>query len=129
MNIVKRIKNFYKYNNYGFLIVNYIAFALYFITIFVAVSGYPSRAPEYLDTVDFYLRVYIGIFLLWRFSGSGIIQCNNLDKQMAFSAGCFIIFITIVNNVVKDYCSKLNIRITEEREKREKEKEQQNSVQ
>jgi len=116
MNIVKSIIYFYEYNNYAFIIVNYIAFALYFTVVFVAIFGYTSRAPELLDRVDFYLRVYIGVFLLWSFSSSGIIKCNSLDKQMAFSAGCFIIFITIVNDMVKDYCKILNKRITNKRE-------------
>jgi len=105
----------YKYNNFGFIVVNYIAFLLYFIVLFVAIFGYPSRAPEYLDRVDFYLRMYIGIFLLWRFSASGLVHCTHLDKQMAFSAGCFIIFITLINDIVKDYCSKLNARIIKKR--------------
>jgi sortase (surface protein transpeptidase) len=44
---------------------------------------------------------------------------------MAFSAGCFIIFITIVNDMVKNYCNKLNKRITEDKEKKEQEKQQE----
>ena len=73
--------------------------------------GLSSTAPEYLKTLDYYLRIYICLFLILRFNPfrkyfpiykKSYIKFNDLDRKIAFSAGLFILTTSILNNYVDD---------------------------
>jgi hypothetical protein len=77
-----------------FTIFIYISYALIFISFF----GLSHSAPKYLETLDYYVRIYICLFLIWRFNPlRNIEKFTSLDRKIAFSAGLFIITTTALN--------------------------------
>lgn len=78
----------------GFLFISYIL-------IFASFFGLSNSAPEYLATLDYYIRVYTCLFLIWRFNPFRTLdKFTELDRKITFSAGLFILTTTALNNYV-----------------------------
>jgi len=73
---------------YGTLLVNiiYVFFAL----------GFLSDKPDYVDTIEFWLKAYMGVYLVWRFNPLYPLTFSDFDRKVIFSAGSFLFTITIV---------------------------------
>ncbi len=80
-----------------------IIFASYFLII-ISFFGISETAPKYLDNLDYYVRVYICLFLIWRFNPLRThYEFTDLDRKIAFSAGVFILTTTALNQYVEDF--------------------------
>ena len=79
-----------------FLVVTYLLYAL--ITLGVSVE-----APMYLNQLDYYIKIYISLFLLWRFNIFRKTKFTELDKKIAFSAGMFLFATTAINKILIRY--------------------------
>lgn len=74
-----------------------------YVLIFVSAIGLSESAPKYLDDLDYYVRIYICLFLLWRFNPiMPLKKFTDLDRKIAFSAGLFILTTTVLNNYLVD---------------------------
>jgi hypothetical protein len=65
--------------------------------------GIYNKAPQYLLKLDFYLKLYIGIFLVLRYNPIFPFVKNKLeefDKKLIFSSGIFILLTTIITNLL-----------------------------
>lgn len=72
-----------------------------YILIFASFFGFSSSAPQYLVNLDYYVRIYICLFLLWRFNPFRKVDSfTNLDRKIVFSAGLFILTTTALNDYV-----------------------------
>jgi hypothetical protein len=73
--------------------------------------GLYEAAPKYLSYLDYYLRIYICLFLIIRFNPLRTRrEFTNLDCKIAFSAGMFILTTTFLHeylNKVKEFALKL----------------------
>ena len=79
----------------------------YFLII-ISFFGFSNSAPKYLETVDYYVRIYICLFLIWRFNPfRHIDKFTDLDRKIAFSAGMFIITTTALNQYLVDVKDKV----------------------
>ena len=75
-----------------------VAFILLLVTLF----GFSQKAPEYLSTIDYYLKIYICLFLIWRFNPfRSKFHFTNLDAKISFNAGLVILASTALNEYVK----------------------------
>ena len=84
-----------KFQERIFDIAIYISYAL----IILSYLGLSKYDPVFLDNINNYLRIYICLFLLWRFNPFRHLEkFTNLDRKIAFSAGVFILTTTILNN-------------------------------
>ena len=83
-------------------IFNIIIFISYISYTFIAL-GLFSTSPKYLETLDYYVKIYISLFLLWRFNPFTKIKFTNLDRKIAFSAGLFIFTTTAINKILINY--------------------------
>ena len=83
-----------------FIFLNYFLYGLFSI-------GLAANAPQYLDTLDYYVKIYISIFLLWRFNPFRSIQFTNLDRKIVFSSGLFLFSTTVINQLLVSYLSKI----------------------
>lgn len=78
----------------------YISYAL----IILSSLGLSHFAPKFLDDMDYYVRIYICLFLLWRFNPYRKLDTfTNLDRKVAFSAGLFILTTTTLNTYLNTY--------------------------
>lgn len=80
----------------GFIYISYILLIL-------SALGLSSSAPSYLETLDYYIKIYICLFLIWRFNPlRGNYEFTDLDRKIAFSAGLFILTTSALNTYLND---------------------------
>lgn len=84
----------HQYQEHLFDIIIYISYIL----IIVSSLGLSMEAPYYLSNLDYYIRVYVCLFLMWRFNPlRSKYEFTDLDRKIAFSAGFFILTTTALN--------------------------------
>lgn len=96
-------KAFYHVQNHAFTIFIIISYISY---ISLAI-GIKIVSPDDLDMLDYYVKIYISLFLLYRFNPFNKIVFNELDRKIAFSAGVFLITTTVINELVQHYAKVL----------------------
>jgi hypothetical protein len=94
------------FENFPFLIFQEKTFdfviTISFILLLVTLFGFSQKAPEYLSTIDYYLKIYICLFLILRFNPfRSKIQFTNLDAKISFNAGLLILASTALNQYAK----------------------------
>ena len=73
-----------------------------YILIIASSFGLYENAPKYLQLMDYYIRIYICLFLIWRFNPLRThYEFTNLDRKIAFSAGAFILTTTALNQYLE----------------------------
>jgi FlaA1/EpsC-like NDP-sugar epimerase len=80
-----------------FIVVTYLLYGLFVFGIF-------KKAPQYLEVLDYYIKIYISLFLLWRFNIFRYnIHFTELDRKIVFTAGLFLFTTTAVNTILMQY--------------------------
>ena len=79
-----------------FIFMNYFLYAIFSV-------GLAANAPQYLNILDYYIKIYISLFLLWRFNPFRTIVFTNLDRKIVFSAGLFLFSTTVINQLLMSY--------------------------
>jgi hypothetical protein len=86
---------------------------LSYVLIFISFFGLSDSAPKYLESVDYYVRIYICLFLIWRFNPfRKVYKFTDLDRKIAFSAGLFILTTTALNQYLIDLKNKVQKIVT-----------------
>jgi hypothetical protein len=86
---------------------------LSYVLIFISFFGLSDSAPKYLESVDYYVRIYICLFLIWRFNPfRKVYKFTDLDRKIAFSAGLFILTTTALNQYLIDVKNKVQKIVT-----------------
>jgi len=93
------------FQNNAFSIIIIMTYLIYIIGII----GISNNAPIYLEDFDYYVKIYISLFLLWRFNMFRTIKLTELDRKIAFSAGLFLFTSTSVYNMLTSYV-KTNVK-------------------
>jgi len=94
-------------NNFQERIFDIVTYLTYFLII-ISSLGLSQTAPQYLHTLDYYVRVYVCLFLVWRFNPlRSSFEFTNLDRKIAFNAGAFILTTTILNQYLDYFKDKL----------------------
>jgi len=89
-------------NNYQESAFDIFIFISY-ILIFISAFGLSEEAPKILIEIDYYVRIYICLFLIWRFNPfRSHYEFTNLDRKIAFSAGLFILTTSALNKYLND---------------------------
>ena len=79
-----------------------------YILIILSSLGLSQSAPQYLQYLDYYVRVYICLFLMWRFNPLRThFEFTDLDRKIAFSAGAFILTTTALNQYLVNFKDKI----------------------
>jgi hypothetical protein len=72
-----------------------------YLFLFFSLLGISFIPPEIFLEVNNYVRIYICLFLMWRFNPlRSHYDFTNLDRKIAFSAGVFILSTTALNQYV-----------------------------
>jgi len=81
--------------------LQYKAFTLFIIVFYafaiVSALGLYPNAQTYVVTMDYYMRIYICLFLIWRFNPLSNHRFDELDKKIVFIAGMLILSTTALN--------------------------------
>ena len=93
------MKNLYEFQNHAFDTITFFTYILY-----VAIAlGLSATAPSYLSDLLFYTKMYVSLFLIYRFNPMRRIKFTPLDAKIAFNAGIFLLFTTAINSVLANY--------------------------
>ena len=92
-------KKLHAFQNRVFDIVIYSTYILYILISF----GISANAPELLNDLQLYMKLYISLFLIYRFMPFRQVQFTDLDAKIAFNAGWFLFATTVVNTVLIKY--------------------------
>ena len=95
--------NLYLLQKHGFTIIIYLTWVLYFAILL----GLSANAPQYLDDLQYYVKMYVSLFLIVRFNPFTRVRFNELDGKIAFSAGVFLLTTTAINSLLEMYLDKL----------------------
>jgi hypothetical protein len=101
-------------NNIQLIVFNIIVFFSYFLLI-VSSLGLSENALIYLNKLSYYIKIYVCLFLIWRFNPlRSKYEFTDLDRNIAFSAGVFILSTTALQKYVdnaKDRAQKILLNI------------------
>ena len=74
------------------------------IILYIIVSfGLSTMAPEYLSYLQQFLKIYVSLFLIYRFNDFRTVYLTELDRKIGFNAGVLLIGSDIINYIVKNY--------------------------
>lgn len=66
--------------------------------IIISALGFSQEAPKFLLNLDYYVRIYVCLFLMWRFNPLRThYEFTDLDRKISFTAGLFILTTTALN--------------------------------
>lgn len=98
-----KLFDIFKHNQWHeniFLIVYYIAWFVYILSIF----GISFFGMNFFNNVQQAIRIYISIFLIIKFNPFiNKKKISNFDKNIVFQAGFFILSTTIINQIIKTF--------------------------
>jgi hypothetical protein len=84
------------------MVFDYVTFFTYFLYVVVAL-GLSASAPQYLDDLLFYTKLYVSVFLIYRFNPFRRTKFTPLDAKIAYNAGIFLLVTIAINSVLKSY--------------------------
>ena len=90
-------KKLYNFQN---SLINWITYTTYFLYIVIAL-GLSTSAPQYLDTLTNWTKLYVSSFLIIRFNPFNRVKMTPLDAKIAFNAGVFLLVSTALGKYLK----------------------------
>lgn len=83
-------------HNAQLIVFDYIIFASYTLYL-VAYFGLSVTAPQYLAKLDYFLKLYVSVFLVVRFNPfRDNVPFTRLDKKIVFSAAMLLLTSTFL---------------------------------
>jgi len=77
-------------------VITYILFVIYAV-------GFSKDAKAYLDKINAVVKIYISLFLMWRFNPFRTVVVTPLDKKVTFAGGVFLFSTTIIHTILIKY--------------------------
>ena len=92
-----------------FTYIIYTSYLLYFLSLL----GISMNAGNYLNYLEYFIKIYVSLFLIIRFNPFRNITFTNLDRRIAFSAGLFILTTSLLNQFVGYYLDTVKNKLTQ----------------
>lgn len=90
-----------KFHEQVYTYAMYISYILYVVVLL----GLSYTAPQYLDLLRDFIKIYISLILIIKFNP--LVQKNKImtefDKQIVFSSGVFLLLTTSITSLVERY--------------------------
>jgi hypothetical protein len=87
------------------IIISYILYILFAV-------GLSGNAASYLADLDYYVKIYVSLFLMWRFNMFRSVKFTELDRKIAFTAGVFLFTSTALNKILISYFTKVKSTVS-----------------
>lgn len=94
-------KDLNTFQYHAFTLTLYLSWILYFSILL----GLYASAPEYLNTLHSFVKIYVSLFLIYRFNPFRHVKFTELDAKISFSAGMFLLGTTAINQILQSYLS------------------------
>lgn len=85
-------------------ILNFM-FKLTGIVFLLSFIGIYSKAPEYFNTLNLIVKIYISVFLIFYFNPYSKHKFTEFDRGIVFRAGIFLLLTTITTHIAMSYSS------------------------
>jgi hypothetical protein len=79
-----------------------IALIIWFVLLILTYFQVVESAPYYLDLINTVIKIYISLFLLWRFNDFRKVEFTNLDKKIIFNGALYLFFSTVLVKIFVD---------------------------
>ena len=82
------------------------------VTYAIVLIGLVETEPTYLTTIEYYVKVYVSIFLILRFNPywhTG--KFTEIDRRIVFSAAIFIVTTSVLKHVVDQYRPQIKAKL------------------
>lgn len=74
------------------------------VTYAIVLVGFVETEPAYLTAIEYYVKVYVSIFLIWRFNPYyHTNKFTETDRRIVFSAAIFIVTTSVLKQVIEQY--------------------------
>jgi len=83
-------------------LIDYITYIFYFLYAAIAI-GVSTQAVHYLDILTYFTKLYVSMFLVYRFNPFRKVVMTSLDAKIAFNAGLFLLTTTLFNTTLRTY--------------------------
>jgi len=91
------------------------AFNIFIILTWISVItlslGFTIINPKYISTMNYYIKIYVSLYLMYRFNMFRKIQFTDLDRKIVFSAAVFIFTTTALDKYLMDNLSPIESRL------------------
>jgi len=91
------------------------AFNIFIILTWISVItlslGFTIINPEYISTMNYYIKIYVSLYLMYRFNMFRKIQFTDLDRKIVFSAAVFIFTTTALDKYLMDNLSQVESKL------------------
>ena len=75
-----------------------IVFIILYLLIVISALGFSDNAQKYIEQLDYYIKIYVCLFLIWRFNPlRSHYEFTNLDAKISFTAGVVVLTTTALN--------------------------------
>ena len=78
----------------------------YIITALV-ITGISNNAEFYLEQLNYYVKIYISLYLILRFNRFRRVKFTDLDRMVVFSSGMFLFSTTIFHTIIMNYLNQI----------------------
>ena len=87
------------------LLFNFVFFLMYSL-YFVEWLGLSKTATTYLTTLDNIIKMYVSLFLIFRFNPLRHTRFTEFDRQVVFTSALYVIATTTINTVIQTFYKK-----------------------
>jgi hypothetical protein len=85
-----------------------IVIKLTYLLTFLSFLGLSIYAPNYLEILNNFTRIYVSLFLIWRFNPfRKKFIFTELDRRIVFNAGIVVLSTTIFNRYIFEFKNKV----------------------
>lgn len=86
---------------------------LSYVLYFLAILGISSLAPKYLSNLRIILKIYIALLLIYFYNPITYKEkkFTDFDRQLAFSAGIFLLLSTTLVDGIEEYLKKKGMKV------------------
>ena len=77
-----------------------IALIIWSVLLVLTYFNVFESAQYYLGLVNSAIKLYISVFLLWRFNGFRKVEFTSLDKKIIFNGALYLFFSTILVKII-----------------------------
>ena len=88
----------------------YLLYVSYFFYI-ISFLGISFIAPKYHKILVEIIKIYVCLILIRRFNPISHKKCSTFDKELAFSAACFLLLTTIIGELAVYITKNLTIDV------------------
>lgn len=86
-------------------------FNLTWLVYIISLIGIYNKAPEYLNTLNLIIKIYISVFLIIYFNPYSKHTFTDFDRSIVFYSGTYLLLTTGITHSLMSYTSHINNKI------------------